>query len=73
MRIAIIGSGGVGGYLGAKLWKAGNDVVFVARGNHLNAMKQNSLQLESPDCSFTVKSTFTDNLVGLEPFDLIII
>jgi 2-dehydropantoate 2-reductase len=73
MRIAIIGSGGVGGYLGAKLWKAGNDVTFVARGKHLIAMQQNGLRLESPEGSFTTKSTFTNNLDGLIPFDLIII
>jgi len=73
MRIAIIGSGGVSGYLGAKLWKAGNDVTFVARGNHLTAMQQCGLRLESPEGSFTTKSTFTDNLDSFMPFDLIII
>ncbi len=73
MRIAIIGSGGVGGYLGAKLWKTGNDVVFVARGNHLTTMQQNGLRLESPEGSFTAKATFTDNLDSFMPFDLIII
>ena len=36
MKIAIIGSGGVGGYFGARLAAAGNDVTFVARGAHLN-------------------------------------
>ncbi len=39
MRIAVIGSGGIGGYYGALLAKAGHDVVFVARGSHLEAMK----------------------------------
>jgi 2-dehydropantoate 2-reductase len=73
MRIAIIGTGGVGGYLGAKLWKAGNEVTFVARGKHLIAMQQNGLRLESPEGSFTVKSTFTNNLTDVDPFDLIII
>lgn len=73
MRIAIIGSGGVGGYLGAKLWKAGNDVNFVARGNHLAAMQQHGLRLESPEGNFTAKGIFTDNLDGFMPFDLIII
>ncbi|MDI6765302.1 MAG: 2-dehydropantoate 2-reductase [Bacteroidota bacterium] len=73
MRIAIIGSGGVGGYLGTKLWKAGNEVVFIGRGDHLTAMQRNGLRLESPEGSFTVKSTFTDNLDGFIPFDLIVI
>lgn len=73
MRIAIIGTGGVGGYLGAKLWKAGNEVVFVARGEHLRAMQQNGLKLQSPEGDFLVRATFTDNLEKVEPFDLIII
>ncbi|MBI5020314.1 MAG: 2-dehydropantoate 2-reductase [Ignavibacteriales bacterium] len=73
MRIAIIGTGGVGGYLGAKLWKSGNDVTFIARGEHLIAMQQNGLRLESPEGSINVKSTFTNILTGFVPFDLIII
>jgi len=39
MRIAVMGTGGVGGYFGAKLAAAGNDVAFVARGAHLAAMR----------------------------------
>ncbi len=73
MRIAIIGTGGVGGYLGAKLWKGGNDVVFVARGYHLKTMQVNGLKLQSPEGDLVIKSTFTDNLNKKLPFDLIII
>ncbi|MBA4313229.1 MAG: 2-dehydropantoate 2-reductase [Chlorobiaceae bacterium] len=73
MRIAIIGTGGVGGYLGAKLWKADNEVIFVARGNHLASLQHNGLLLESPEGNFTVRSIFTDTLNNLPPFDLIII
>ncbi|MFN0039345.1 MAG: ketopantoate reductase family protein [Burkholderiales bacterium] len=47
MKIAVIGSGGVGGYFGARLAAAGNDVTFVARGAHLQAMKKNGLQVYS--------------------------
>jgi len=43
MRIAIIGAGGVGGYFGGKLAQAGNDVTFVARGEHLRAMREKGL------------------------------
>jgi len=49
MRIAIMGSGGVGGYFGAKLALAGNDVTFIARGAHLAAMKQNGLALKTAE------------------------
>ncbi|TCL72601.1 2-dehydropantoate 2-reductase [Rhizobium sp. BK251] len=48
MRIAIMGSGAIGGYLGARLAGAGQDVTFIARGAHLEAMRRHGLQLESP-------------------------
>lgn len=48
MRIAIIGAGGVGGFFGARLQKAGADVHFVARGAHLAAMRSDGLSIESP-------------------------
>jgi 2-dehydropantoate 2-reductase len=47
MRIAIMGSGAIGGYLGARLAQAGQDVIFIARGAHLEAMRSHGLQLES--------------------------
>jgi 2-dehydropantoate 2-reductase len=47
MRIAIYGSGGVGGYFGARLAQAGNEVHFIARGTHLRAMRENGLKVES--------------------------
>src|SRR5436309_1010218 len=46
MRIAVIGTGGIGGPYGASLAKAGADVSFVARGAHLAAMRQNGLRVE---------------------------
>ena len=47
MRIAIMGSGGVGGYFGARLVKGGADVTFIARGAHLAAMRGRGLTIES--------------------------
>jgi 2-dehydropantoate 2-reductase len=47
MKFAIYGSGGVGGYFGGRLAQAGEDVTFVARGEHLKAIKQNGLRVES--------------------------
>jgi 2-dehydropantoate 2-reductase len=47
MKIAVMGSGGVGGYFGARLAAAGNDVTFVARGTHLEAMRRSGLRLDS--------------------------
>lgn len=48
MRIAIMGSGGVGAYVGARLLAAGEDVSFIARGAHLAAMRADGLRIESP-------------------------
>ena len=48
MRIAIMGSGGVGAYVGSRLQAAGEDVVFIARGAHLVALQKDGLRLESP-------------------------
>ena len=48
MRIAIMGSGGVGAYVGARLQAAGEDVSFIARGAHLQAMQTQGLSIESP-------------------------
>ena len=47
MKIVVMGSGGVGGYFGARLAAAGNDVTFVARGAHLEAMRKGGLRLDS--------------------------
>jgi 2-dehydropantoate 2-reductase len=48
MRIAIVGSGGVGGYFGGRLAAAGTDVTFIARGAHLEAMRSRGLRITSP-------------------------
>jgi 2-dehydropantoate 2-reductase len=47
MRIAAMGAGGVGGYFGARLQQAGHDVVFFARGKHLEALRRDGLTVES--------------------------
>ncbi len=47
MKILVLGTGGVGGYFGAKLSVAGEDIHFIARGKHLEAMKKNGLSVRS--------------------------
>ena len=47
MRIAVMGTGGVGGFFGAKLALAGNDVTFIARGRHLDAIRSRGLRVDS--------------------------
>jgi len=48
MRIAVMGAGAVGGYFGARLARAGHEVVFIARGRHLEALRRDGLRVISP-------------------------
>jgi len=74
MKIAIIGAGGVGGFLGAMLARAGHQVGLLARGPHLAAITQSGLQLESRQFgAFTVTPAATDNAAQLGRNDLVFI
>ena len=73
MKIAVMGTGGVGGYFGGLLARAGNDLTFVARGAHLKAMQQNGLRVESAnDGTFTVMSTAVDDTSQAGVQDLVL-
>jgi len=73
MRIAVMGTGAVGGYFGAKLAAAGHEVAFVARGRHLQALCANGLQVTSPDGNLKVRSAlFTDDTAKIGAVDLIL-
>ena len=66
MRIAVMGAGAVGGYFGAKLAAASNDVAFIARGPHLAVMRQRGLTLESPQGNLHIRDAlFTDDPTGV--------
>ena len=54
MRIAVFGAGGAGGYFGARLARAGEEVVWIARGPHLEALRTRGLRVESIDGDFTL-------------------
>jgi 2-dehydropantoate 2-reductase len=73
VRIAIAGAGAIGGYIGAKLAKAGADVVLFARGPHLEAMQQRGLRIESGDGDFAVKPHATGDLNELRGADVIVL
>ena len=73
LKVAVIGTGGVGGYFGGLLAQAGHDVTFIARGAHLQAIRANGLRVESQlDGGFTVLGNATDNTAELEPQDLVL-
>jgi len=72
MRIAVMGTGGVGGYFGAKLALAGNDVTFVARGKHLEAIRRDGLRIESESTPMHVTSVrATDDIASVGPVDAV--
>lgn len=74
MRIAILGSGAVGGYFGAKLAVAGHDVTFLARGTHLRAIGERGLLVWSPLGDFLARGAATDDPATVSPPpDLVIV
>jgi 2-dehydropantoate 2-reductase len=74
MRIAIFGTGGVGGYFGGRLAQVGHDVTFIARGKHLVAIKENGLRVESILGDFAVKpAQNTDDPQQIGQVDLILV
>ncbi|MEJ8804184.1 ketopantoate reductase family protein [Pontibacter sp. H249] len=74
MKIAIIGTGGVGGYFGAKLAQAGHDVTFLARGKHLQAMQTNGLTVKSINGDLKLdKVNITDKIRAIGPVDLVMV
>lgn len=74
MKIAVMGSGGVGGYYGALLARAGHEVTFIARGSHLRALCENGLQVKSVHGDFTVAPVrATDRPAEVGPVDLVMV
>src|SRR5262245_27577005 len=73
MRVTVMGSGGTGGYFGALLARAGEDVTFVARGAHLEAIRAKGLTVRSRIVGdFTVPARATDDPGQAGPADLIL-
>jgi 2-dehydropantoate 2-reductase len=73
MKVAIMGSGGVGGYFGARLAQGGCEVYFIARGAHLAAMREQGLKVESPlGDAHLPPARVTDDPRTLPPVDLVL-
>lgn len=72
MKILVMGSGGVGGYFGGKLAKAGEDVTFVARGEHLQAIRVKGLVVKSIDGDFHVNARAVEDPAEAGPTDLVL-
>jgi 2-dehydropantoate 2-reductase len=72
MKIAVIGTGGIGGYFGGRLAAAGHDVGFVARGAHLEALRRDGLTVRSVAGDFTVSpAQATDDSRDLGQTDVV--
>jgi 2-dehydropantoate 2-reductase len=74
MRIAVFGTGGAGGYFGAQLARSGEEVVFIARGRHLEAIRANGLVIESQAGELVVPSAqATDDPKKVGPVDVVLV
>lgn len=74
LRILVMGAGGVGGYFGARLARAGQPVTLVARGAHLDAIRRDGLRVRSSiEGEYTVKVEAVDGLAGRPPADVVLL
>lgn len=74
MRIAIFGTGGVGGYFGGRLAQAGHDVIFIARGEHLRAIQHEGLRVISVHGDFVIRpAQATDDPDKVGPVDYVVV
>jgi 2-dehydropantoate 2-reductase len=73
MRFAILGSGAVGGFYGARLARAGHDVTFIARGEHLAAIRERGLAIRSPLGDFTVRGAAEEAASQVGQVDVVVL
>ncbi|MCZ6728488.1 MAG: 2-dehydropantoate 2-reductase [SAR324 cluster bacterium] len=73
MKIAVMGAGGVGGFYGARMARAGEDVTFIARGPHLAALRESGMRVESPHIGdfHLPQVRATDDPAQVGPADLV--
>ena len=73
IRVAVMAAGGIGGYYGGLLAKSGHDVTFIARGEHLRAIRDHGLRVKCIDDEFIVEpARATDDPSGIGPVDLVL-
>jgi 2-dehydropantoate 2-reductase len=73
VKIAVVGAGAIGGYIGGLLARGGHDVTLIARGPHRDAIRSNGLTINSKDESFVTHPACTDNPAEAGPQDLVIL
>jgi 2-dehydropantoate 2-reductase len=72
MRVAVLGSGGIGGYYGTLLARSGHDVAFIARGAHLEAMQRRGLTVRTSEGEFTIPVTASADTASIGTVDLVL-
>ena len=72
MRTAVLGSGGIGGYYGALLARAGHEVAFIARGAHLEAIQRRGVTVRTSEGEFTIPVTASADTTGVGAVDLVL-
>lgn len=73
MRVAILGAGGVGGYIGGVLARSGHSVSVLARGGNLAVLRQRGLEFRTPERTVLVPVTASDDVRQFDPVDLAIV
>ncbi len=71
MKFAVVGAGAIGAYLGAKMARAGYDVILFARGAHCRAMQEHGVRVLSPEGDFEAHPRVVDSLAAAGPVDVV--
>jgi 2-dehydropantoate 2-reductase len=73
MRLAIVGAGAIGGFLGGRLARSGQEVALIARGPHLAAMREKGLRVIEGEEDYTVRPFATESPAEVGPVDVVVI
>jgi 2-dehydropantoate 2-reductase len=73
MKVAVLGAGAIGAYVGAALARGGSDVTLIARGAHLAAMAEHGVRVLSPRGDFTAHPRATDELAAVSAADVVFV
>lgn len=73
MRFAVVGAGAIGGLVGAMLARSGEDVTLIARGPHLQAIKERGVLVRGAIGDFEVRTSATDNIESVGEVDVVLL
>lgn len=73
MRLAVLGAGAIGAYVGAALARGGADVTLIARGDHLRAMAKHGVRVQSPRGDFDAHPAATSELTAIADADVVVL